>query len=621
MRLVIFILAVTGLLAACEQKATSSSQSVVKDPGQLAEEKALSESERLNRWFDKKFAEELSHSPIWTTQLGRKDNYDQIDDLSEQAEIELLKWREESVAELKAIFDYEALSADARVSYDVWVYQYENARALAPYRRNRYVFTQMQGEQSMLPNFLINYHRVDDESDMWAYIKRISGISRAINQLLERAKVAAAEGVRPPRFAYDGVIEEASNQLQGEPFVSKSNKDAPLWSDAKAKIEALKKAEKIDEVKAGELNAAAKKTLLENFQPAYKELIGWFADDIENTSATAQGVGALPNGEAFYNLTLASRTTVNLTADEIHNIGLAEVARILEEMEAIKQQVGFEGSLKEFFALTKNDRQFFYPDNDDGRTSYINDTNIFLDAIKAKLPQYFGLLPRADLVVKRVEAFREQDGGAAHYSSGTPDGSRPGVYYMHLPNMNFSSLNMESTAYHEGNPGHHMQISIAQELSGVPEFRTQIFFTAYVEGWGLYAEGLAKEIGAFENPYMDFGRLTLEVWRAIRLVVDTGIHSKGWSEERAIQYFQDNSPLGDSKIRSEVRRYIVWPGQATGYKVGMLKILELREKAETELGDKFDIRGFHDTVLGGGALPLSILERQVDSWIGKMKQS
>jgi uncharacterized protein (DUF885 family) len=180
---------------------------------------------------------------------------------------------------------------------------------------------------------------------------------------------------------------------------------------------------------------------------------------------------------------------------------------------------------------------------------------------------------------------------------------------------------MESTAYHEGNPGHHMQISIAQELSGVPEFRTQIFFTAYVEGWGLYAEGLAKEIGAFENPYMDFGRLTLEVWRAIRLVVDTGIHSKGWSEERAIQYFQDNSPLGDSKIRSEVRRYIVWPGQATGYKVGMLKILELREKAETELGDKFDIRGFHDTVLGGGALPLSILERQVDSWIGKMKQS
>ena len=306
-----------------------------------------------------------------------------------------------------------------------------------------------------------------------------------------------------------------------------------------------------------------------------------------------------------------------MTADEIHALGLAEVERIHAEMEAIKRQVGFDGTLQEFFASLRDDPRFLFPSTDEGREAYLQASRDFYAGIEARLPEYFGLRPKAGLVVKRVEAFREQPGAAQHYMPGTPDGSRPGTYYVHLIDMtSMPKLDMESTAYHEGIPGHHMQVSLAQELTGLPQFRTQVFFTAYVEGWALYAEQLAKEMGAYHDPYSDFGRLGNEIWRAIRLVVDTGLHSEGWTEQQAVDYFLANGPTSEGQVRAEVRRYLVLPGQATAYKVGMLKILELRERARRSLGDRFDIRTFHDTVLGGGALPLAILERRVDDWIG-----
>jgi uncharacterized protein (DUF885 family) len=616
MRFIILGLALAGFLSACsDENATTKNEPTSSSELQTEAVVLVSESEKLNHWFNDKFAEELSKSPIRTTMLGRRDNYDQIDDASEIAEIDLLKWREGSVTELKANFDYAALSVDAKVSYDIWVYQYESAKAREPYRRHAYMFTQMQGVQSFLPEFLINFHKVEDVSDMMAYVSRIGGISRALGQFLERAEVAATQGIRPPRFAYVSVIKEARNQLIGVPFDTDSKNDAPLWRDAKSKIEALRDGGKIDETEASELTIATREALLESFRPAYLELINWFESDIENTSSVAEGVYALPDGQAYYNSVLLHHTTVLLTAAEIHETGLSEVARILEEMESIKQQVEFEGSLKDFFTFIKHDKQLFYSNDDEGRKRYISDTANYLAFIKEKLPNYFGILPQAKLVVKRVESFRERDGGPAHYFPGTPDGSRPGVYYMHLPNMDFSTASMESIAYHEGNPGHHMQISIAQELTSVPEFRTQAKFTSFSEGWGLYAENLAKEMGAFNDPYMDFGRLNQEMLRAIRLVVDTGIHSKGWTEEQAVTYIIDNSALDESFIRSEVRRYFVWPGQATSYKIGMLKLLELRARAEQELGDRFDIRGFHDSILGAGEVPLPILEKLVDNWI------
>jgi uncharacterized protein (DUF885 family) len=333
-----------------------------------------------------------------------------------------------------------------------------------------------------------------------------------------------------------------------------------------------------------------------------------------------KGVGALPDGAAWYNAALSLQTTTDMTADQIHELGLAEVKRIRAEMEAVKIKAGFKGSLQNFFKFMRSDKRFYYPNTNAGREAYLARARTDLAAMKAKIPEYFGILPKADLEVKRVEAFREVAGGAQHYQAGTPDGSRAGIFYVHLSEMKANpTYQLANIAFHEGLPGHHMQISIAQELTGLPKFRTQYDYTAYVEGWALYSEALSREMGFQSDPYDDFGRLSGEMWRAIRLVLDTGIHSKGWSEEQSVKYFMDNSAQPESAIRSEVRRYFTYPGQATCYKIGMITIQRLRDEARTALGDKFDYRKFHDVVLGGGALPLPVLQARVHRWIEREK--
>ena len=477
-------------------------------------------------------------NPMFLTLLGRKDRYAEIDVRTEAEADKQLAWRAATVTQLKSEFSYEALDEEAKTSYDLWVYRYEQSHQGQEFRRSDYIFTQMMGPQATLAQFLITFHKVDDETDMVAYVKRIGGVSIAIIDLLERAKIHASEGVRPPAFAYEGVIEEASNLVSGAPFTITGG-DSPLWADALKKIAALEDGGLVDETRAKSLGEETKLALLTQFQPSMEALISWFSADLDNTDSIAQGVGSLPNGEAFYAHKLQISTTTDLTADEIHEVGLREVARITAEMEAVKTRIGFAGSLHEFFDFLKKDDQFFFPNTDEGRQAYISETEMRLTAIEAQLPDYFGILPKADLVVKRVEAFREQDGGAQHYSRGTPDGSRPGVYYAHLSDMRaMPKGELEGIAYHEGNPGHHMQISIAQELTSIPQFRAFGSYTAYVEGWGLYAELLAKEMGGYQDEYSEFGRLTNEMWRAVRLVVDTGLHSKGWTEEGAIAYFK-----------------------------------------------------------------------------------
>ncbi|WDI30315.1 DUF885 domain-containing protein [Hyphococcus flavus] len=580
-----------------------------------------SETERLNAWFAARWEETLDFSPMLKTRLGMKEDNDKINDLSLEALDEQLQWQLQSVAEMQSSFDYDLLSPEAKMSYDIWVYNAQRAEAAAQFRDQQYIFTQMLGAHASIPNFLINFHTVDTVDDMHAYNARINGVARAVTQLLERAQANAEKGTRPPRFAYEGVIEQSSALITGAPFDDAEN-DAPLWADAKSEIDALLENGVIDEDTAEQLRNDARTALLESFGPAYEALVAWMSADMVNVSAEAAGVSSLNNGEAFYADRLAASTTTDMIPDEVHQYGLDEVARIHQEMEAIKDRVGFDGTLQEFFVFTRDDEQFYFPNTDEGREAYLQAAREHLAFIDERLPQYFGILPKADLVVRRVEAFREQDGGAQHYNSGTPDGSRPGTYYAHLSDMTAMPIpQLEVIAYHEGNPGHHMQISIAQELTGLPTFRTQNFVGAYSEGWALYSELLAKEMGAYEDDYSDFGRLTSEIWRAIRLVVDTGIHYKGWSEEQAVAYFMANSPAPEGQIRSEVKRYFVWPGQATSYKIGMRKIQDLRARAEAELGDQFDIRDFHDTVLGGGALPLAVLERRVDSWIETEKSS
>jgi uncharacterized protein (DUF885 family) len=584
------------------------------------EPKEIPDSE-INVWFDAEYEELLQMSPIEMTTQGRKDRYGEIDDMSESAEDKRLVWMEASVKEMKDKFPYERLSPDSQVTYDLWEYQYEREKEDVEFRRMSYVFNQMGGIHTMLPNILINFHKVEEPSDMEALISRYKEAGRAISQLLERAKLQTEAGVRPPKFAYEYVIQQAEALISGQPF-TETQSNAPLWSDALSKIEKMEKDGKVTAAEAEVLRTKAKEALVQGFKPAYVDLIAWLNTELPNLEEKPTGVSRHDRGAALYAHKLKAATTTSLSADEIHQIGLDEVARIQQEMLAIKDKVGFDGDLKAFFKFVNSDPQFFFPNTDAGRQAYLDESTAFLDSIKKRLPDFFGILPKADLVVRRVEAFREQPGAPQHYNQGTPDGTRPGTYYVHLSDMNaMPKSTMEGVAYHEGNPGHHMQISIAQELESVPKFRTQIMFNSYVEGWALYSEILAKEMGGYKNPYYDFGRLVNEIWRAIRLVVDTGIHSKGWTEADAIKYFSENSSISPGAIQAEVRRYMVIPGQATGYKIGMLKIQELRKLAETELGQNFDLKGFHDTVLGSGALPLDILEKQVRRWIDEMKGS
>lgn len=615
------VLMASTALVACEPANNSGTETgQTQTTATMAEREA--ESARLNTWFEVQYETELGFSPIQQTFLGRENDNDKIDSFTVAAQEEQLNWKRASVAEMKAMFDYNKLTDDAKTSYDIWAYQLAAAEKAFKYRTNGYTFDQMSAVHTFFPQLLIAFHRVEDAADMEAYIARIRATKTALDELITLSKESAALDVRPPRFAFESVIDSARQIITGAPF--DDGEDSSIWADAKGKINGLLDAGTIDQATADQLTAAARDALLSDWKSGYEALIAWQEEDIKNTPELSAGVGALPDGEAYYNERLANQTTTSLTADEIHQIGLDEVARLRAEMIAVKDQVGFEGDLVEFFAYlreSKDDRRHYFADTDEGRQAYIDAATDAIENIKAKLPDYFGILPKADLVVRRVEPFREQPGAAQHYFPGTPDGSRPGVYYAHLSDMTAMPIGeLEVIAYHEGLPGHHMQIAIQQELESVPTFRTQANFTAYSEGWGLYSEILAKEMeGTYTDPYSEFGRLGSEMWRSIRLVLDTGLHSKGWTEQQAVDYFLANSAITEAQAKSEVRRYMVLPGQATSYKIGMLKIQELRRKAEAALGDQFDIKGFHDTVLGGGAVPLNVLELMVDQWIAKVQ--
>ena len=599
------------------QQATARSEAAPSTHAEI-----VAESARLNAWFESKFEEEQLQSPIGLTYIGRSERKGEIDDFSAEAYDKSIARQKANLTELQTQFDYAKLDANTQLSYDFWVYLAQQSIAEYEYRDNTYVFDQMSSIHSFFPQLLIALHSVETEQDIQDYLSRISGSAKALDQLIHNSKAIAEKGVRPPYFAFEAVINESQKIITGAPFTA--GEDAAIWADAQSKVAKLVSDELLTQTGAEAILAKIKTALVTEFKPAYERLIAWQKTDQVNATKIAQGVSALPNGINYYNERLANQTTTTLTADEIHTIGLSEVARLRAAMENVKIEFGFTGSLQEFFVFlrdTKDDERLYYPDTDAGRQGYIDDATAAIDKIKAVLPEYFGILPKADMVVKRVEAFREQPGAAQHYSPSTPDGSRPGVYYAHLSDMTaMPKRELEVIAYHEGLPGHHMQIAISLELEGIPTFRQQSYLNAYGEGWALYSEWLAKEMpGTYQDPLSEFGRLGSEMWRAIRLVVDTGLHAKGWTEEKAIAYFKENSAITSEQATSEVRRYLVLPGQATGYKIGMLKIQELRRHAEMQLGKRFDIRAFHDTILGGGALPMTMLERKVNSWIDRVK--
>jgi uncharacterized protein (DUF885 family) len=577
------------------------------------EGRSREQSARLTAWLDAQYEEFLDFSPETRTSLGQKQDYDKLDDVSDTAWDQRLQWHRASVAAMQDRFDYGALNDEARTSWDLWVYQKDRLEQMAPFRRHVYVFG-ASGPQSSLPRFLMTQHRVDTPDDLRAYLDRLRALAVVLRDHLERAERAVEDGIRQPRFNYDFAIDEIERVTTGKPFSEAGS--SPLWADITDKTAALQDTGSLDAEEAEALLLEAESVLLDVVKPAYDAVQTWLRQDRANAPVRQLGASGLPGGEAYYDFRLSDMTTLPLSAEEIHQIGLAEVARIQAEMAALKQQIGYAGTLTEFFDTLRDDDRFYYPNTDEGRQAYLSQAEEYLHGMESKTPQFFGLLPKAPLVVRRVEAFREQDGGAQHYVTGTPDGSRPGIFYAHLSDMRaMPKYLLEVVTYHEGAPGHHMQLSLAQERQDLPRFRQRYRSTAFTEGWALYTETLAKEMGFYQDPYADFGRLSAEIWRAVRLVVDTGLHAKGWSEDQAVEYFLENSAVAEGAVRSEVKRYISNPGQATAYKIGALKIQELRARAEAELGAAFDIRAFHDTVLGGGALPLPVLETRVLRWI------
>ena len=607
-----FAFSLVFALSACSPEPASTNTAVqTQAPAQTIS------TQSLTQWLDEKYEQELKFSPLQMTFLGRKERNDEIDKFTYEAFAEQMNWKQASVKEMQTQFDYASLGDDEKLSYDLWKFQAQKMVDSAEFFHNGLTFDQMNGVQSFLPTFLINFHSVESEADMQAYISRIKAVSPRMQEALANAQTSSNKGVITPGFALDGVINQTKAIITGQPFETVAGKDSDLWDDIKTEVAKLKEQELIDAQTAAGLLEDARSALVNQLQPAYNNIISWAETEKDKAPKMSTGIGSQGNGAAYYRYRLGTQTTTDLSADEIHEIGLSEVKRLRAEMMDIIKQVNFDGDLAAFFNHVRDAQWNSYPNTDEGRKAYIDDATAAIENIKSKLPEVFGLTPNADLLVKRVEPFRERDGAAQHYYPGTPDGSRPGIYYAHLSDMNAMPKNqLEVIAYHEGLPGHHMQLSIAQELTDIPVFRTQASFTAYTEGWGLYSEWLAKEIsGTYKDPYQDFGRLTAESWRAIRLVVDTGLHAKGWTEQEAIDYFSANSPEPLESITSEIQRYIVMPGQATAYKIGMLKIQELRRKATAALGDKFNLGEFHDAILGGGALPLSLLERKIDSWI------
>lgn len=430
-----------------------------------------------------------------------------------------------------------------------------------------------------------------------------------MEQLVNSLKLREEKGIIAPKFVFAHVIRDSNNILIGAPF--NEGEDSTLLADFNGKIAKLA----LTDVEKSALLTDLNNALITGLKPGYEGLITYLTE-LEKKADNRDGVWKWPEGDVFFNNALQRTTTTDMTSDEIHQLGLSEVARIHNEMREIMAKVEFKGDLAAFFEFMRNDKQFYYANDEAGRKLYIDNAVALIDDMESRLDTLFLTKPKAKLKVKAVEAFREKSAGKAFYQQPSADGSRPGVYYANLYDMEaMPTYQMAALAYHEGIPGHHMQISIKQELEGLPMFRKFGRYTSHTEGWGLYSEMIPKEIGLYQDPYSDFGRLAMELWRACRLVVDTGIHTQKWTREEGINYYVTNTPNAESDAVKMVERHIVMPSQATAYKIGMIKILELREKAKTELGDKFDIREFHDVVLKNGPLPLNVLGQFVDEYI------
>ena len=566
---------------------------------------------------------QIDSSPVLRSTLAMSGQFewDDISPLAEQQYIEKIQ----SFRQQLITLEQDALGADLRLSYELLLQHIEQMLLFTPFEHHGYALSQMGGWHTRVPNILINYQNIDTIQGAHDYIERIKGVRHLFTDLINRLEKAEAAGVMAPKFVYPYVISAAQNVISGAPF-AKSEDDSPIWADFKKKIERLDLFEKSDHVLLKKADYAMRRSLL----PAYQELIT-FLQQQEKRAPLWQAASDLPQGNDYYQLLLQSHTTTELTAEQIHQIGLSEVARIQDTIRQLMPALNYpkaqivnpDGSkadleqidLNAFFTWME-DRAERFEQNPQGEKDFIAYQRDKVSAMSMRLHQTFSVLPKTPIVVKAVAKYRQPSAPIAFYEQPALDGSRPGFYYVNparqhdLPKYRLAAL-----AYHEALPGHHMQIALARENENIAQFRRLLGFTAYSEGWALYAEKLAGEMGGYTSNEERYGQLIMELWRSVRLVLDTGLHAKGWSQQQALAYRLANTPFSEQDSIHAIERYMVMPGQATSYKIGALEIERLRQKSEKTLGRKFSLAEFHHVILGKGALPLDILEQQVDLWL------
>jgi uncharacterized protein (DUF885 family) len=569
----------------------------------------------INWFFNRAMIEYAIRDPELLTQLGFLEGMGirghnaHLTDASEEREDWIIGKLKRDLATLRS-YDRARLNPANRLSYDILENFLVTVVDGERWRWHDYPLNQMFGVQNGLPSFMLTTHRIDDRKGAEHYISRLSQFDRRLDQALDAVRRREARGVIPPTF----VVEKVLDEMRG--FIGDPPRENPLFAHLDANLGALAAAGRVTGVERERLLSRAEQVIGDTVYPAYARLIAYYEEMLPKTAGN-HGVWSLPDGGDYYNYAIRLITTTGLTADQIHAVGLAEVERIGAEMDAILREEGFtDGALGERMRQLRARPDQLYENSDAGRVQIIADFQAIIDEADASLDAAFDIRPRSSVKVMRVPEFREQGSALAYYQPPSLDGARPGMFFINLRNVgDISRLSMRSLIYHEAIPGHHFQIALAQEMTGMPIFRRILPVTAYAEGWALYTEQLAWELGLLPTPLDNLGRLQYEIWRAVRLVVDTGMHAKRWTREEAIDYMIANTGLGDDEVISEIERYLVLPGQALAYKIGMIRILELRERARQALGDRFDLRAFHNIVLTSGALPLDILDRVIDAWI------
>lgn len=551
---------------------------------------------------------ELASSPMLQAYRGLKTNYSKWDDISEAYQKEQFEQEKELLLRAQNI-NLAAIDENLALSIQLLKDQLQQDVDHYPFRLLNFPVNQMFGLHSEIPHFLMNIHQVETIEDARHYTNRVKGVAELIDELIIQLKLREAQGIRPPSFAYDSVIEACESFITGYP-IERSKIHNIIWSDFLSKLAPLGLYDSSAKILKDRLEYYLKKY----YKPAYSKLIKHLKEQKALASADT-GLHQFENGQAYYNLRLQEITTTDLNAEQIHQLGLNEIARIKAEIEALLPKLG-QSSIEALFEKTRNDKDLYFRNNQQA----IAQSKAYIKSMNAQLGKAFNDIPNIPMEVLEVEAYRESSAPVAFYQSPSDDGKRPGRYYMNGSKLNeMPAFQFEALAYHETIPGHHLQTIFAQQSQSIPEFRRHNHFTAYSEGWGLYAEALAKELGAYQDPWNEYGRLLMELWRANRLVIDTGLHYYGWDIEKALAFRLANTPFSREDSLNAIKRYLVMPGQATAYKVGQLKFLELKQFAQEELGRKFNLANYHTFILQLGPLPLSLLEKEVKAWVQRQK--